>query len=283
MPYQMSQEGSPPFTARWCNTPSPQRTPLTKPRYVNAQSWWQLAVTVTSSISPTPLDEMITLLDEGKNALRTFRGVRAVKFRNVGDIHRQLTSVAGPVSTLNAAAAPFIPLQARSQAHATETSVEATADETDEDGDDLIQEAQEDAESPEDVDVAVMMESIGARVAEIPEDILAKQDSAAKKLQFYYRRLLTRRANRIANPGLGLLKTRQNQFEAFAQAAESIEWPEKSLYRPIFLGALPHLLVCLDYTWSIVMDEKTKTKRQAHQRGKHQEIEELMGRQTYLK
>jgi hypothetical protein len=258
--------------------------PLTKLRYVYAKSWAQLAYNVTSSISPTPLDEMITLLDENKDPLSKFRGVRVVKFRNVDDIRQQLTSAAVPVRTLNPAAAPFIPLQAPSQANGTEAVVEATADETNEDKADPIQEApEEDADSPEDADVAVMIEPFGAGVTEeISEETLNKQHSAAKTLQSYYRRLLARRANRIANPDLGLKKTRHDRFEAFARAAESIEWTEKSLYRPIFLGALPHLLVCLDYTWSVVMEEKARVKRQA-QSEKHQGIEELMGRLTYIK
>lgn len=228
---------------------------------------------------------MINLLDENKGDLRTFRNVRIVKFRHVDDIRRHLTLVAGPASTLNPAAAPFVPFQAHSgpQVNGAATLVEVTADETNEDEDDPIQEApDEDAESPEDADVARVIESIGARVTETSEETLAKQHSAAKTLQFYYRRLLVNRANRIANPGLGLLKTRQNQFEAFARAAESIEWPEKSLYRPIFLGALPHLLVCLDYTRSIVMEEKAKVKRQSRPSEKHQGIEELMECQTRL-
>lgn len=226
---------------------------------------------------------MIILLDENKNAMRTFRGVRAVKFKVVDDIRRQLTLVAGPASTLNPTAAPFIPSHAPLQGNGTETPVEAIADEANED--DPTQEApeEEDGESSE-ADVTIMIESIGTGVAEISEDTLAKQHSAAKTLQSYYRRLMASRENRIANPGLGLPKTRQSQFEAFAQVAESIEWPEKSLYRPIFLGALPHLLVCLGYTWSIVMDEKAKVKRQARRQSeKHQGIEELMARQTYLK
>ncbi|KAH9971205.1 hypothetical protein BGW80DRAFT_1322645 [Lactifluus volemus] len=250
--------------------------------YVYANEWWQLAIAVTKSISSTPLDEMITLMHENKEAFRIFRGVRTVKFRTVDDIRRQLTSVAGPASTLNPAAAPFIPIQGRPQANGTETVTEVTADETNEDEDDPIEEApEEDGESPEDADVAGVIESIGARVTEISEETLAKQHSAAKTLQFYYRRLLINRANRIANPGLGLLKARQNQFEAFARAAECIEWPEKSLYRPIFLGALPHLLVCLDYTRSIVMEEKAKVKRQRSSE-KHQGIEQFMERQTHL-
>jgi hypothetical protein len=228
---------------------------------------------------------MIILLDENKGNLRAFRSVRIVKFRHVNDIHRQLTLIAGPASTLNPAAAPFVPFQARPgpQVNGAETLAEVTADETNEDEDDPTQEApEEDAELPEDADVAGVIESIGARVTEISEETLAKQHAAAKTLQSYYRRLLVNRANRIANPGLGLLKTRQSQFEAFARAAESIEWPEKSLYRPIFLGALPHLLVCLDYTRSIMMEEKAKVKRHFRQSEKHQGIEEFMERQTHL-
>jgi hypothetical protein len=226
---------------------------------------------------------MITLVDENNIALRHFRGVRVVKFKGLDHICRQLTMAAGPASTLNPTATPFVPTQASSQA-TVEPSVEATNDEAE---DSAIQVAadEEESETPEETDVAAIMESIGTNFTGLSADGLAEQHSAAKTLQFYYRRLLTNREKRIANPGLGLPKTRQEQFEEFAQAAESIEWPQrplKSLYRPIFLGALPHLLTCLAYTWSVVMEEKQKVKQQERQSKKHEGIEGLMEQRTKL-
>jgi hypothetical protein len=95
-----------------------------------------------------------------------------------------------------------------------------------------------------------------------------------RRCSLYYRRLQARRANHIANPGLGLPKTRKDRFAAFAQAADSMEWPGRSLYRPVFRGALPHLLVCLDHTWTIVMDDKARARSAARSNGRHQAIEE---------
>jgi hypothetical protein len=219
-------------------------------------------------------------LVEANKDVKTFPGVRVVKFKDVDEIRQQLTSAAGPASTLNPSAEPFIPGQATLRANNAELSVEVTADEANDD--DAIQVAteEEDTESPEE-DVATIIESIGTSFTYIPEEALAEQHSAAKTLQSYYRRLLANRANRIANPGLGLTKTRNNQFEAFARAADTIEWPQgkKSLYRPIFLGALPHLLACLDYTWTIAMEEKAKVKKQQSQ---NTDIEKLMDRRTFL-
>ncbi|KAI0297517.1 hypothetical protein B0F90DRAFT_1819257 [Multifurca ochricompacta] len=250
-------------------------------QYVYAQHWGRLATVVTSSISPTPLDEMITLMDERKTAMRTFSGVRPVKFKDVGDISRQLTLAAGPVSTLNPSAAPFAPNQALVPANDL-ALVENTADEANED--DTIQEAsnEEDTEPPEDADVAAIFESIGTKITAISEEAQREQHRAAKTLQHRYRRLLASRAHRVANPGLGLAKARQNQFEAFAQEVDSIEWPKKSRYRLIFLGALPHLLVCLSHSWSIVMEEKGTVKRRQRQKQEHQIIEDHMRRQSYL-
>jgi hypothetical protein len=224
---------------------------------------------------------MISLVQD-KRTLRIFRGVREVKFKDVDDIRQQLTSAAGPASMLNPAAAPFVPAQALPQANSAEPSVEVADDEANEDNVAQVAAEEEDTEPPEEADDATIFESIGTSYTGPSAAALAEQHSAAKTLQSYYRRLLTNRARRIANPGLGLPKTRKTQFEAFAQAAESIEWPERSLYRPIFLGALPHLLTCLDYTWSIVAQEKKKVKRQARPSEKHQGIEGLMERQTNL-
>jgi hypothetical protein len=301
-------------------------------RYVDAKEWHFLASAVTSSISPTPLDEMITLVDEHKNPLRTFRDVRPVKFKGVNDIRRQLTAAAGPASTLNPSAVSFVPTRAPlleandarpAVAGATDKanggnaiqvaaeeegnrpsvagttgddnaaqlagggagpSVEGTGtiDDVSEDNAAGLAAEDEDEESPEGADLSAIIESMGADFRKIPESVLAEQHSAAKTLQAHYRRLLKNRTDRIANPGLGLAKIRKDQFEGFARAAKSIEWPNKSLYRPIFLGAVPHLLTCLDYTLSILKDEKTRVKRSRSSKV-HQDIEVLMTRQTDLK
>lgn len=223
---------------------------------------------------------MITLVDENKTAPLHFRGVRVVRFKDVDHIRRQLTMAAGPASTLNPAATPFVPAQAISQATA-EPSVEATSDEAEYNAVQVTAE-EEESESPEETDVAAIRESIGINFTALSAEALAEQDSAAKTLQAYYRRLRASRDKRIANPGLGLPKTRQKQFEEFARTAESIEWPPKSLYRPIFLGALPHLLTCLAYTRSAVMEEKQKVKQQERQNKKHEGIEGLMEHRTKL-
>jgi len=223
---------------------------------------------------------MITLADENKIAPRHFRRVHVVRFKDVDHICRQLTLAAGPASTLNPTATPFVPAQATSQATA-EHSVEATSDEEDDSAIEVAAE-EEESETPEETDVATIMKSIVTNFTGLSADALAEQHSAANTLQSHYRRLLTNRERRIANPGLGLPKTRQKQFEEFARAAESIEWPPKSLYRPIFLGALPHLLTCLAYTWSVVMEEKQKVKRQERQSEKHEGIEDLMEQRTKL-
>jgi hypothetical protein len=258
---------------------------LNDPRYVYAKDWPRLAIVVTSSIPETDLDEMVGLVDERKTAPHTFlRGVHPLKFRTAEDIIQKLSLAAGPAFILNPAASPFVPGQARSQANEPQPPVEAP---TEVNGTDKsIQEdpeEEEDTESPpEAVDVAAMIGLIGTQVAKISEEDLAKQEHAAKTLQFHYRRLLESRTNHIANPGLGLLKTRKDKFDACAQVADSVEWPKKSLYRPIFLGALPHLLVCVDRTWTIMVEAKAKAKvkKGARSDDKHEAIEELMQRQT---
>ncbi|KAH8984681.1 hypothetical protein EDB92DRAFT_1885663 [Lactarius akahatsu] len=253
-------------------------------QYVHAQDWSRLAVVVTSSIPQPQLDEMVTMVDESRNAPHTFPGVHPIKFRDADDIGRKLSFAADPASTLNPAASPFIPTQARAQANDAQPPVEAPT-EANEAKDPIPEDniEEEDTEPPpNDADVATIIGSIGTKVSKISEEDLAKQHHAAKTLQSYYRRLQAKRANQIAHAGLGLPKARKDRFEAFAQAASTIEWPERSLYRRIFLGALPHLLLCLDHTRTIVMDEKAKVKRSARSNGRHQEIEDLMKRQTKL-
>ncbi|KAN0138675.1 hypothetical protein V8E53_003663, partial [Lactarius tabidus] len=256
-------------------------------QYVYAKDWPRLAIVATSSIPETDLDEMVGLVDERKTAPHTFlRGVHPLKFRTAEDIIQKLSLAAGPASILNPAASPFVPGQARSQANESQHPVEAPTEvnETDKSIQEDPEEEEDTESQPEAVDVAAMIGLIGTQVAKISEEDLAKQEHAAKTLQFHYRRLLESRANQIANPGLGLPKTRKDKFDACAQVADSVEWPKKSLYRPIFLGALPHLLVCIDRTRTIVVEAKTKAKvkKGARSDDKHEAIEELMQRQTKI-
>jgi hypothetical protein len=247
-----------------------------------ATDWPKLALAVTSSIPQTQLDEMITLIDERKNPPRTFfRGVQPIKFRDVGDIRRKLGLAAGPASTLNPGASPFVPSEARAQENDVRPSTEAPTEESSDAGDPIDDEEEDTASPSEAIDVAII-ESIGTKVTMISEEDLAKQHAAAKTLQFYYRRLQASRAkDRIA--GLGLPKTRKDRFAAFAQAADSMEWLGRSLYQFVFRGALPHLLVCLDYSWTIVMDDKARARRAARSNGRHQAIEDVMKQKTRLK
>ena len=220
---------------------------------------------------------MIVLVDVNKHAPRAFPGVRVVKFRNADDLRRQFT---GPASILNPAVAPFVPIQA--PLHSSSVLYPSVDHDTDDGDSARAAEEERDTEQHEEAEDSANIEPLGTNFTELSEEALAEQHSKAKILQFYYRRLLTNRAKRISNPGLGLTKTRNDQFEEFARAAGSIEWPQRSLYRPIYLGALPHLLTCLGHTWTIVMEEKTKVKRQQRQNISHQGIEKLMDRQTSL-
>jgi hypothetical protein len=229
---------------------------------------------------------MISLVDERMTAPHTFlRGVHPLKFRTAGDIIRKLNLAAGPASILNPTASPFVPGQARSQANESQPPAEAPTEvnEADESTQEDPEEEEDTESPPEAVDVAAMIGPIGTQVTKISDEDLAKQEHAAKTLQSHYRRLLESRANQIANPGLGLPKTRKDKFDACAYVANSIEWPERSLYRPIFLGALPHLLVCIDRTWTIVVEAKAKVKKAARSDDRHEAIEELMKRQTKIK
>jgi len=211
---------------------------------------------------------------------RTFRGVKPIRFWDVDDIRRKLGLAAGPAPTLNPGASPFIPSQAHAQANDARTSAEAPTEESSYAGD-PIDEEEEDTVSPPEVINVAMIESIETKVTMISEEDLAKQNAAAKTLQLYYRRLQASRVkNRIA--GLGLPKTRKDRFAAFAQAADSMEGLGRPRYRCIFLGALPHLLVCLDYSWTIVMDDKAKARRAARSNGRHQVIEDVMKQKTRL-
>jgi hypothetical protein len=97
-----------------------------------------------------------------------------------------------------------------------------------------------------------------------------EEEKAACKIQKTYRRYVRRRSSRAVNGEIDAI------FMACLKETQSSEW-HPGYYRLLFLGPLPHLLVCLERGIALTHAAKTKMKG-LFNGGPHESLEEL-GRQ----
>ncbi len=100
---------------------------------------------------------------------------------------------------------------------------------------------------------------------------------ATRACQSFYRKKIRykQKSNKLDSLGI----QRANCFEACLLASTKINWPARSYYQLLFLGPLPHILVCLKsaHTWAIDMKNRNKKRLTL---STHQELEDIKKRLT---
>jgi hypothetical protein len=257
---------------------------------MQARHWRQLARAVQQSTIDSSMDEMIQLLQDGVPGSRhPIVGVTFISFKTLEDIRQllqstPLDSVSKPqVSTLRPEAKPFVPsrLQRREVEsgegpNATDTTVEThdLEDPTPE-ADEQEEFKYERAEAHLADTTALVRSAVLARAQCPPSDALIQ---AASIVQAVYRRIVRRRRS-ISQEGLSVART--GHFLSCWSQAQEMSWPHR-YYRLLFLGPLPHILLCLDAVQAYATSTKAKTKKRLGI-AKHEELEELSTRQTEVR
>ncbi|KAG1851821.1 hypothetical protein C8R48DRAFT_725619 [Suillus tomentosus] len=95
----------------------------------------------------------------------------------------------------------------------------------------------------------------------------AKEEEAARNIQNAYRRYVRRRSSRAVNAEIDAM------FMTCLKETQSPEW-RSGHYSFLFLGPLPHLLVCLERGISLTHTAKAKTKVLFNKES-HEKLEEL--------
>jgi len=101
--------------------------------------------------------------------------------------------------------------------------------------------------------------------------------NAARVLLRAYRRCVSRRRGVIKPQSSAELA----RYFTLCLKEEHTKWPLGHIYRKVYLGALPHILLCLEEVHSIKYSEKTEAKERMKV-AKHLELEQLGKRQTEL-
>ena len=145
-----------------------------------------------------------------------------------------------------------------------------------------IEDAEQDIEEPEMdstdiIGAGTSVESI--TVTALPEANLPpseEQINATLTFQTAYRKLLKRRRKSTKST---LEATRASFFDACLEESLKMEWPNGIYYRLLFLGPLPHVLVCLSAAHSWAIDTKARNKKRLKV-ALHQELEDVGKRLT---
>jgi hypothetical protein len=215
----------------------------------------------------SPLDEMVQLYRESYKGKPALSDVHRVIYKSSSEVMGLLNnSKLVVISNLRPDAPVFVP--------------KPRVDQVSEEIEDV--EPEQDIEEPEvdNTDIigsGTSVESI--TVTALPEVNLppsAEQIHATRVIQTAYRKLLEcrRRSTKSA-----LESSRASFFDACLEESLKMEWPNGIYYRLLFLGPLPHVLVCLSAAHSWAIDIKARNKKRLKV-ALHQELEEVGKRLT---
>jgi hypothetical protein len=204
---------------------------------------------------------LVHLVHKTKQSTSTqISSVRQLFYQKAGDIFYLLSShVVAAQSALRVEAAVFVPRMQRPKEEMKICQAEK----------DLETMPQEVTDSIKDMDEAV------APLDPVPDESLRphgpseEQVRAARRIQYAYRRHARHRSGSAVDAEIDAI------FTACLKETRSSEW-RPSYYRLLFLGPLPHLLVCLEHGITLTHTAKRKTKDLSEV--SHEKLEEL-GRQ----
>jgi len=162
-----------------------------------------------------------------------------------------------------------------SEAAQKDPDVEATFDDMEgEPEDNAVEEDDiEELEVDYTVDAATLARSMDtARTQEVIAEPSLHEINAARVFQSAYR-------NRLRRSTTNRLSTAINRLHSSClMASESMQWATWH-YRCLFLGPLPHILLCLEQANAYAFELKTKLKKRLME-AEHEELEELRMRMT---
>jgi hypothetical protein len=244
----------------------------------------------------SPMDELIQLFQEnGVSGHRhAIEGVKFMSFNALEDIRQLLQSnllepddsTAPQVSKLRPEAKPFVPSGFLQHGDGEASGEPTTLDQTTETDDLKESDLAHDADDQEEFQyehgeahiadtTALVRSAVLERAQRPPSEVELR---AASLIQRAYKRVVRHRRGKSRE---ALSVARAVHFTTCWRQAQEMLWPYR-YYRLLFLGPLPHVLLCLDSVYTYASSTKAKMKKRL-QVAKHEELEDLSIRQTEAK
>jgi hypothetical protein len=206
--------------------------------------------------------------------------VRRVFYKAIEDVPRLLSEASVPsfLSSLHADAPAFVPRQICEVDDERATEVPNSEDPS------AGAEVHEDIEEPEVDNTDIMnsttvVETIANTALPDTNELPSEEKIQAAGVLMAYRKVLIARRKSIKTVAQA---SRTTFFEACRVEASRMDWPHGRYYRMLFLGPLPHVLVCLRWVHSFLVAAKDKAK-QRYNVAAHQELDDVMKKMTELK
>lgn len=236
--------------------------------YAYVEDWSDVARLVPRSTSGSALDEMIQLFHESevKPSIRPpNKAVHRLVYKNWRDIPRLLANPHAVISNLRADAPVFVPKLRVPLMDEEEAEQDVEENEVD---------------NNEVIDTVFSGDSL--TVKNLPEGraVVSEQEiQAAIRIQLWYRKAMKRRHPVPTNNADAL---RRREIEACIQESGKIQWPQRSFYRLLFLGPLPHVLASLKAASIWAKDIKNRNNNRLT-KAFHQELEDILKSMTEMK
>jgi hypothetical protein len=220
------------------------------------------------SVGDSLLDGLVKLEHASKKRDSPPGWARAVNYQFAAQIPEIMRTGAGGLSYLRPDAAPFVPREITPENVADAAESENQADEDDAQAqdatDDIVEEVDEEAISQAVTSDALLVTTYSD-----------EHRAAVRKIWSAYRLFHSKRQ---AESKGGLTASRNLLYKECLAELATLEFP-RTYYRRLFLGPLPHILLCLraahDHAWKSKNVVKNRMKV-----AKHLDYEELMDSQT---
>ncbi|KAK7034640.1 hypothetical protein VNI00_012282 [Paramarasmius palmivorus] len=251
-------------------------------KYTEVRQWGEIARMIHNpdDASVSHMELMVTVCHHGEP--RDKKGYRLILCKNPTDILLRLRQPKPFTSRLRAEAKEFVPAAQKAKEVAPAPALAATAEDSDDDMPPL-QDISDSSESDDDDDegsrattqpTAAAAEGLAADVGEEEEvantfqQPTEEQVGAAILIQRTYR-LFRRQRQPSSSKNARVAEFYKAAFEALA----TIPWKTTSRrYKMLYLGALPHALVCLDVIDGWGKAQKARSKKK-FTKGGHEDIE----------
>ena len=229
---------------------------------MRAQTWDDLKEAVWASTSNSALDEIVELYsDKDSEDWYTPSGVRRIVFHNIEDIP----------SLLDPEAHTSLPTMAKANSQLLRLGAHAN-------GSSVIEHSQDDVGGPSSAENDQEGEDTQALDDDESSPVALQRRSAAVKIQRAYRRVIKRRRyhqEQAARRKHSMAASRARLFADCLKESRGIDWTKRS-YRLLFLGILPHLLICLEWTSETARVNKADATRSRKKGASYDKLYELI-------
>ncbi|TFK22056.1 hypothetical protein FA15DRAFT_706710 [Coprinopsis marcescibilis] len=251
-------------------------------QYWRATSWRDVLHAIWNSTADSPLDDLVHLwaTNRPKPLNPPPRRVTRVYFNRVVDISHLLSNRSPPPPS-NVSGVKQMVHNAGPMHDSTRYAPGTVMTGDDRPSKNVEDQLEDDPSSTESVEVALSSDGLDQTAGGLaapetrPTEAISPELLAAGQVfEKAYRKLLRHRSS----PKMSSREAAyHNHFELCLERSKAIQWPVGSVYKPRYLGVVPHVLLCLQLALEYLNQEKAAVK-EGIKKARHTELEKAQER-----